>query len=107
MDKRLFNKALDKIPDLVEQMAQYYANECDVKNIRQTVCYYNQNGAMCSKDVFWIYDTDLIRDIERAVKMHLSVHSDDNLVIVRRELSNGRYVIATYQPVCNGEENIA
>lgn len=95
MDKRLFSKALDRIPNVVSQMCSYHGID---KTIIQTVNRYSPSGSLFGKDTFVIDENEMLSHIEKAKQMRLNIEFDDNHVTVTRMLSNGEKYVCEYRP---------
>ena len=94
-----YQKCLDLVPDIVARLAKEEGVEL---NVEMVVEYFTKWGSVWSKDRDIISDTEMLRHIEKAKKMHCEVTftetEEDDIITVKRTLSNGEWIIATYKP---------
>jgi hypothetical protein len=75
------------------------SDSIDTPNIKEVMCLYGKSGSLISKDVFFIYETEMIRHIEASAKKGFDITADDNGVIIKRNYGNGDYYIVEYSPI--------
>ena len=104
MKIELFNKAIDKIPNVVAQLAAY--EEGKEEMILETVCEYSNHGTLWSKSSFVCSEPEMMDHLEQAKRradceIILPDYDDpknDLYFSVKRTLNDGRYFIAEYKP---------
>lgn len=105
MSRYAYNKVQAIIPDIVATLAK--AEGIDL-NVEMNVDYYTKWGSIWNHDRDIISDTEMLRQIEKAKRMRCEVTftqtKDDDIVTVKRTLSNGEWIIATYTPYQEGRE---
>lgn len=95
MTRAMFDKALDKIPALVAEMAAYYQEE---GMYIELVERFTPSGSLYSRDNFVVTEATMLNHIERAHLKGFDITVDDTCVQVVRNLSNGERVVARYFP---------
>ena len=98
MSLGMFEKAVAKIPALVEKMASYYSGIEDTDDWVETVREYSPSGAEKSKTMFEIGPYTVKQHLAKAIRIGLNVSGDtEQGFTVRRTLSDGGYYIVTYK----------
>lgn len=99
MSAYIYQKCLDLVPDIVARLAKEEGVEL---NVEMQVDYFTKWGSVWSHDRHVISDTELLRHIDKAKRMHCEVTftetEEDDIITVKRTLSNGEWIIATYKP---------
>ncbi len=104
MNKKLFDQAVEKIPEVIAKLKSYEAGGEEM--ILATVREYTRYGSMCSKNAFVISVPEMINHIQRAKRMPeceviMPDYDDPNnelYVTIKRTLRSGGYYIAEYKP---------
>lgn len=97
MDRELYQKAVEMIPDVVAKLLVH-------EGIRalayvETVKGYSQTGTLYSIDHFHISETELLNHIAQAKKQSdCTIEVLDTKVTVSRSLPDGRTLVAEYRP---------
>lgn len=98
MSLEMFEKAVAKIPALVEKMASYYSGIEDADDWVETVCEYFPSGTEISKNIFEIGPYTVKQHLAKAIRIGLDVSGDvEQGFTVKRTLSDGCYYIVTYK----------
>ena len=99
MDKRLFDKALSKVPEAVAKMSNYYG--VDKFFYKETVNEYTPSGTLWTKNYFTVTEYDLFDHINRAKRKGFAVDIADTVVTITRVMSDNSKYVVTYEP-CEG-----
>lgn len=95
MTRETMQKALDKIPEVVAQMAAYYQEE---GMYIEVVEWYTGSGSMYSRDTHVVTEATLLNHIQRAHLKGFDIDVQDAFVQVVRHLSNGEKIVVRYYP---------
>ena len=95
MTREMFDKALDKIPTVVAQMAAYYQEE---GMYIEVVEWFNEWGTMYSRDTHVVTEAELLNHIQRAHRKGFDIDIQDAFVQVVRHLTNGDKIVVRYYP---------
>ena len=96
-----FLQAIEIIPHVVAQMAEYEGIR--VRPILLTVYGYTPNGLILSIDHFWLEKKDLRAQLDQAEAQGCDVDLQGHTITVRRNLPDGKYYIAKYEPAAQSE----
>ena len=99
MDKRLFDNALSRVPDVVAKMSNYYG--VDKFFYKETVNEYSSSGTLWSKRHFTVTEYDLFDHINTAKRKGFTIDIADTVVTITRVLSDNSKYVVTYEP-CEG-----
>lgn len=95
MTREMFDKALDKIPEVVAKMAAHYQEE---GMYIEVVERFTSSGSMYSRDTFVVSEATLLDHVQRAHRKGFDVEVHDTLVQVVRHLSDGEKIVVKYYP---------
>lgn len=99
MSKWMYDKVVAKIPDIAETLVREHADDLDEKNFTETLCEYSRTGDLIRKDVYALYNTEVIRHLKTAKKRGCEISFGTNDITVRRNLRCGDYFIVKYAPI--------
>lgn len=103
MKKELFEKALEKIPLVVAQMANWNTNR---EYWKLEVIRYNKWGTTSVFDRQCLEKEDMIDHLQMAKKRGYTITSDETAVHVRRNLPDGEHLTATYTPLVDADGTV-
>lgn len=95
MTREMFDKALDKIPEVVANMAAHYQEEGMYIEVAER---FTSSGSMYSRDTFVVSEATLLDHVQRARRKGFDVEVHDTLVQVVRHLSDGEKIVVKYYP---------
>ena len=96
-----FLHAIEIMPNVASQMAEYEGIR--VRPILLTVYGYTPNGLILSIDHFWLEKKDLRAQLDQAEAQGCDVDLQGHTITVRRNLPDGKYYIAKYEPAAQSE----
>lgn len=99
MKREMFSEAMNQIPGIVAEIADWNGIRRLENTIKETVCEYTPSGVMCGRSDFLIDEDDLLDHIAKAKKKHYDIVITDTSVTIRRNMSDASYYIATYTPM--------
>ena len=99
--RRRYLQALERLPSVIAQMA---AREgIRIRDYLLSARMYMPGGLQLSLDHFWLDKKELLAHVEQAEEQGCEICVEGKTITIRRNLPDGKYVIAFYEPTAKAE----
>ena len=99
--RRRYLQALEKLPSVIAQMAAHEGIR--IRDYLLSVRMYTHGGLQLSLEHFWLNKKELLVHMEQAEEQGCEICVEGITITIRRNLPDGKYVIAFYEHTAKAE----
>lgn len=99
--RRRYLQALERLPSVIAQMAAH--DGIRIRDYLLSARMYMPGGLQLSLDHFWLDKKELLAHVEQAEEQGCEICVEGKTITIRRNLPDGKYVIAFYEPTAKAE----
>ena len=94
--RRRYLQALEKLPSVIAQMAAHEGIR--IRDYLLSVRMYTPGGLQLSLDHYWLDKKELLAHVKQAEEQGCESCVEGKTITIRRNLPDGKYIIASYEP---------
>ena len=99
--KRRYLQALERLPYVIAQMGAHEGIR--IRDYLLSARMYTPGGLQLSLDHFLLDKKELLAHVEQAEEQGCEICVEGKTITIRRNLPDGKYVIAFYEPTAKAE----